>query len=66
MSQGIATALPVTVVCGDALAANTTVVIASTSGLLPGVQGWQDELPLSPLIPIDTMRGVTGFATVPQ
>ena len=43
-----------------------TVVNAPTSIGLLGVLGWQDELPPPPLIPVDTLRAVGGFVTMPQ
>ena len=42
-----------------------TFVIASTSLGLPEILGQQDELPLPLLIPVDTRRGISGFATMP-
>ena len=43
-----------------------TISIASTSVELPGVLVWQDELLSSPLISMDTARGVAGFTTMLQ
>ena len=66
MCQVVATATittpPVTVVCTGALATTTTTVIASTSLGIPGALGQKNVLPLPPLILVDTIWGVAGFA----
>ena len=52
----------VTVVGADTFTTTTmTVAVASTSGGLPGVLGWQDELPPPSFISKDTMKGIAGF-----
>ena len=52
--------------CAGASTVTMIVAIASTSVGLPEFLGWQDELSTPPLTPLDTMRGVADFASVPK
>ena len=47
--------LPVIVVCAGSSAVTVTVAVAFTSAGLPRVLGQLDELPLPPLLQMDTM-----------